>query len=103
MQTVKALRLDNHDTCKYLFEFVIMLVSVTYVISSYNLIHIPRKPICIGCLKPTQALLHGKQSQTTNRIFITAHSDDCVYFAILFNINIYESTQSKTSIPSINE
>ena len=36
-----------------------------------------------------------KQSQTTNGIFITAHSDDCVYFAILFNINILNQNNLK--------
>ena len=35
--------------------------------------------------------------------YITAHSDDFAYSAITFNIDIYQSKQSKTSIPSINQ
>ena len=42
----------------------------------------------------------GKQTDT---LFITTHSDDSVYFAIIFNIDIYESKQSTTSISSVNE
>ena len=44
-----------------------------------------------------------KQTQKPKRIFTTEHNYDSVYFAIIFNIDIYKSKQSKTSIPSINE
>ena len=44
-----------------------------------------------------------KQAQTPNRIFTTAHNYDCVCFAIIFNIDIYTSKQSKRAIRDITK
>ena len=40
---------------------------------------------------------------STNKICITAHNHDPVYFGITFDIDIYQPKQSKTATPSINE
>ena len=39
----------------------------------------------------------------TNRICITAHNNDAVYFGITFDIDIYQPKQSKTATTSIKE
>ena len=43
-----------------------------------------------------------KQPQT-NRIFITVQNDDCVYFGIIYDIDIHWPKQSKKATISINE
>ena len=39
----------------------------------------------------------------TNRLFITTHSFDSVYFGIIFDIDVYKRKQSKTATTSINK
>ena len=41
------------------------------------------------------------QAQKPNRIFITAHNYDLIYFAIIFNIDTYTSKQSKREITDV--
>ena len=44
-----------------------------------------------------------KPAQTRNTIFPTAHNYDSVYFAIIFNIDIYTSKQTKRAITNTSK
>ena len=41
--------------------------------------------------------------QTTNRLFITTHNYNSVYFVIIFDIDVYGSKKSKRATTNINK